>query len=104
MFGGSAIVQTVGRWLLAAETRVRCQSNTCEICGGHSGTGTGFFTRVSRFFPPVIIIPIMPHTHPHLEVVPTRGQTHEAWELPTAEDVSKCLYYASVSDTSVQPQ
>ena len=86
MFDGTAIVQTVSRWLLTAETRVRCQASICEICGGQSGTGTGIFPRVSRSFP-VIIIPLMPHIHLHLDTVPTTGQPREAWELPTAEDV-----------------
>jgi len=47
MFEGTAIVQTVSRWLLTAETRVRCQASICEICGGQSGTGRGFPLSVS---------------------------------------------------------
>ena len=86
MFDGTAIVQTVSRWLLTGETRVPCQVSICEVCGGQSGTGTGIFPRVSRSFP-VIIIPLMPHIHLHLDTVPTTGQPREAWELPTAEDV-----------------
>jgi hypothetical protein len=32
----------VARRLLTAETRFRSQASPCEICGGQSGTGTGF--------------------------------------------------------------
>ena len=49
--------------------------------------GMDFFPRISRVFP-VIVILLMPHTHFHLDAVPTRGKTREAWELPTADDVS----------------
>jgi hypothetical protein len=48
------MVQVVGRRPLTAETRVRARVGSCGICGGQSGTGTGFlevlrFTLVSLF-------------------------------------------------------
>jgi hypothetical protein len=51
---GRAIVQAVSRRLPTAAARVR----PCGICGGHSGTGVGFFFRVLRFPLPIRIPPI----------------------------------------------
>jgi hypothetical protein len=53
MFGGKtglqliiyvdhAIAQAVSCWLLTAEVWVHNQDSQCGICGGQSGTGTGF--------------------------------------------------------------
>jgi hypothetical protein len=39
---GRAMAQAVSRRPLTAEARVRSQVNPCGICGGQSGTGTGF--------------------------------------------------------------
>jgi hypothetical protein len=39
---GSAMIQTVSRRPLTAEARVRSRVSPCGICGGQSGTGTGF--------------------------------------------------------------
>jgi hypothetical protein len=39
---GLAMAQVVSRRPLTAEARVRARFNTCSICGGQSGTGTGF--------------------------------------------------------------
>jgi hypothetical protein len=36
------MAQVVGRRPLTAEARVRSWVNPCGICGGQSGTGTGF--------------------------------------------------------------
>jgi hypothetical protein len=38
-----AMAQAVSRRPLTAEARVRSLVSPCGICGGHSGTGTGFF-------------------------------------------------------------
>jgi len=36
------MVQAVSRWPVTAEVRIRSHSNSCEVNGGPSGTGTGF--------------------------------------------------------------
>jgi hypothetical protein len=44
------MAQVVSRRPLTAEAWVRAQVNSCGICGGQSGTGTGF-SPSSSFFP-----------------------------------------------------
>jgi hypothetical protein len=46
---GDAMAHVVSRWPLTAETRVRTRVNPCGICGGQSGTGTGFSPGFSVF-------------------------------------------------------
>jgi hypothetical protein len=53
---GRAMAQAVSRRPLTAEARVLDLVNPCGICGGQSGTGTGFL-RVLRFSPVNIIPP-----------------------------------------------
>jgi hypothetical protein len=48
-YKGRAMAQVVSRRPLTAEARVRSLVNPCEICGGQSGTGTGFFWSTSVF-------------------------------------------------------
>jgi hypothetical protein len=43
------MAQVVSRRPLTAEARVRAMVNPREICGGHSGTGTGFSPSSSVF-------------------------------------------------------
>jgi hypothetical protein len=43
------MAQAVSRRPLTAEARVRSPVSPCEICGGQSGTGTGFFPSSSVF-------------------------------------------------------
>jgi hypothetical protein len=50
------MAQVVSRRPLTAETRVRVRVNPCGICGGQSGTGTGF-SPSSSVFPCQYIIP-----------------------------------------------
>jgi hypothetical protein len=40
---GRAMAQAVSRRPVTAEARVRSRVSPCRICGGQSGTGTGFF-------------------------------------------------------------
>jgi hypothetical protein len=47
---GRAMAHVASRLPLTAEARVRARANPCGICGGQSGSGTGFL-RVLRFSP-----------------------------------------------------
>jgi hypothetical protein len=53
---GCAMAQVVSRQPLTAEARVRVRVNPRGICGGQSGTGTGF-SLISLVFPYQYIIP-----------------------------------------------
>jgi hypothetical protein len=46
---GRAMARAVSRWPLTAEARVRSWVSPCGICGGHSGTVTGFSPSTSVF-------------------------------------------------------
>jgi hypothetical protein len=46
---GRAVAQAVSRRPLTAEALVRSRVSPCGICGGQSGTGTGFSPRTSVF-------------------------------------------------------
>jgi hypothetical protein len=39
---GRAMAEAVSSWPLTAEARIRARVSPCDICGGQSGTGTGF--------------------------------------------------------------
>jgi hypothetical protein len=54
---GRAMAQVVSRWPLTAGARFRARVNPCGICGGHSGTGTGFSPSSSIFSCQYIIPP-----------------------------------------------
>jgi hypothetical protein len=56
---GHAMVQAVSRRSPTAEARVRSRVGPFGICGGQSGTGTGFFLRVLRFSPVDFIPPVL---------------------------------------------
>jgi hypothetical protein len=55
---GRATAQAVSRRPLTAEARVRSRGHPCAICGGQSGTGTGF-SLVLRFSPVNFIPPVL---------------------------------------------
>jgi hypothetical protein len=46
---GRTIVQAVSFWPLTAEARVRTRASPCGICGGQSGSRTGFSRSTSVF-------------------------------------------------------
>jgi hypothetical protein len=56
---GRAMAQAVSHRPLTAEARVRSQVSPCGVCGGQSGTGTGFSP--SCRFSPVNFIPLVLH-------------------------------------------
>jgi hypothetical protein len=56
---GCAMAQVVSRQPLTAEARVQSRVSPCEICGGQSGTGTGYSP--SCQFSPVNFIPLVLH-------------------------------------------
>jgi hypothetical protein len=53
------MAQAVSHRPLTTEARVRSQVSPCGICGGQSGTETGFFPRLLRFFPVNFIPPVL---------------------------------------------
>ena len=63
-FIGRAMAQAVSLRRLTTEARVQSQVSLYEICGGQSGTGTGFSPSPSVF--PVSTMPPMLHIHIHL--------------------------------------
>ena len=74
------MAQGFRRWPRNPEAGVRSRLSPCEIHGRQFGTRTGFFPRVIRF-PPVIIIPPMLHTHFYVELLLAEGQAVTAWEF-----------------------
>jgi hypothetical protein len=49
MYISRVMAQDVSRWPLTTEARVRTRANPRGICGGQSGTGTGFSPSSSVF-------------------------------------------------------
>jgi hypothetical protein len=59
---GRAMAQAVSRRTITTESRVRARVNTCGICGGQSGTGTGF-SPSSSVLPRQYHSTVVLHTH-----------------------------------------
>jgi hypothetical protein len=59
---GRAMAQVVSHRPLTAEARVRTWVNPCGICGGQSGTGTGF-SLSSSVFPSIYHSTVALQTH-----------------------------------------
>jgi hypothetical protein len=93
---GRAMAQAVSRRSLTEEARVLSRVNACGICGGQSGTGTGFspscgFSPVN-FIPPVlhyqekrkklIIFITGLHNKPQASVSSAAGPFHHKKNLP----------------------
>ena len=78
-FNSCAAIQTIGRRLLASETRVWSQVSPCEICGGPSGTVTVFLPVL--LFSPVSIVPTTLHTYPLFNTALSRMTN--GWSLGT---------------------
>jgi hypothetical protein len=72
------VAVTVSRQPLAAEARVWSRVGPCGICGGQSGTGTGFSPSISGFS--FNIIPPIFHTLLHLHFLTRRTK---GWSLVT---------------------
>ena len=59
---GRAMAQAVSRRPFTTEARVRSLVSPCGICGGQSGTGTGFSPSMSVFSPVSFIPPVLHYT------------------------------------------
>jgi hypothetical protein len=49
IYGGHVMAEAVSCWPLTVEAQVHTWVNPCSICGGQSGTGTGFSLNSSVF-------------------------------------------------------
>jgi hypothetical protein len=96
------MAQAVNCWPVTAEALVRTRVTPCEICGGQSGTGTGF-SHISAVCP-VSIIPPLLHTHlspPHA-VCDSSDQTAHYHALgPKLRASSLTRYLAGMEERSI---
>ena len=71
--------QAVSRRPLTAEERAQSQVSPCQICGGQSGSGTGFSSSTS-VFPRQHHSINAPHLYSFLKLLLPEGQTDKAKE------------------------
>jgi hypothetical protein len=65
---GRTVAQAVSRRPLTAEARIRARASPSGICGGQSGTGTGFSPSFSAF--PISFVGFHTHISLRLNIKP----------------------------------
>ena len=88
------MISVVSRRPLTVEKRLRSQVSSCGICGGQSGTGTGFSPSISNFPCPYRYTDA-PTSLIHL---PWKLHCFNKWQCPSIKEVSfwvlstQCIY------------